>query len=1327
MQIFDKAQLAITAVAVPQTVPDAASSVDVRVAVMLPDGEGAATNVAPAVPSVSFSQAGGPGGAVINTTPSCIITPASADSLDCQPLTAFPLAPGEQLHYTFRFDKIVGTTGPVWFSVSATGLDGSGAAVSSGTVQTYAVAVDGVPASLPPTVTAAFDPANGPQSNDWFNTQPVLVNLVAALDPADGVVQQIEYNFGPTPPEEGAYNVCFNVFSADDPDDPSCVVPIFKGGTTTMWYRALSSRGIYDTLVPYGPDPTVLVPGWNSIDINLDFTEPIVHYSWTIPLQNGWFNQVPATANFSVTDGESLLDSVTVGVTGADPSVSFSPTSNVPAMAGSVTFGQEGVGTVTVTATDRAGNVIATDGIFGIDVTPPSVDPPVISGSPLVASGGATWSSAPITATFTGHDALSGFGAAGAASTTCVATVAAGLNVTANCNLTDRAGNSTSGSAGPFSIDTAAPGFTATPPPGGVLVGVTRWYPGTAAPTAVDFLFDDGAGSGFGSGSTIAVSAPIVGQTAAASQSDLVGNTTNAVAGPFAVDGSAPTIVVTLPPPDATSAGIPWYRGPLNIRFDANDNGGAGFAGGQSIQEFVQSGGEVITRTHTDLVGNSAIASAGPFNMDLDGPVVTISYEKLDGTPLTGVSLGGSTWFNGPFKVRFTATDAGVGFSHPVVQLTTFQLLTVSSSGPVSATFTDLLGHTTSVSAGPFSFDVTPPAFTFTTSPAGVLAGSTLWYQTPPSTVTFVGDDGPTGTGFGGGAQTSSVTVPVVDNMAGTLFTDQVGNSTLAVAGPFSLDANAPTVTATPAAPDTLVGLTGWYGQPVSVIFSANDNGGAGFIDSLGETTQTAQSTALSTGEAVTGSFTDLVGNTGSASAGPFNIDTAGPVVGTAITHADGSPATGVTLGGTTWFASAVNVTLTATDAGVGFSAAASQPTETDTTLVNGAPQSVSHTFTDLLGYSTSASIGPFAIDAMAPILTTADVIVGADSPAANPTAAFVSYVVTATDNVDPSPAVTCSPASGFSFAFGDTTVTCTATDAVGHESTQSFIVTVEDRTDPVLTVPAAVTQVVSGPTALNFAATATDNLDSSPAVLCTPPSGSVFPLGSTTVSCTATDASGNSTTDTFSVTLASTPPTITVPASFSVEAVGPGGAVATYAASATDVIDGALPVSCTPASGSTFPLGGTTVTCTATNSGLLTATASFQVSVIDTLPPVLTAPDVSAVATAPTGTAVVFAVAAQDIVDGATVPVTCSPTSGSLFPIGATPVICQATDGHGNTGTASFNVTVLHSAPVCSAAAASPGGLWPPNHRFRDDRHHRRHQCRRHTGGAHDREHLPG
>ena len=80
----------------------------------------------------------------------------------------------------------------------------------------------------------------------------------------------------------------------------------------------------------------------------------------------------------------------------------------------------------------------------------------------------------------------------------------------------------------------------------------------------------------------------------------------------------------------------------------------------------------------------------------------------------------------------------------------------------------------------------------------------------------------------------------------------------------------------------------------------------------------------------------------------------------------------------------------------------------------------------------------------------------------------------------------------------------------------------------------------------------------------------------------------------------------VTVPADATLEATSAAGAALTYTASAVDSTGEPVPVTCTPASGSIFPLGTTTVTCTATDAHGNVTTQTFQVTVQDTTPPMI-------------------------------------------------------------------------------------------------------------------------
>ncbi|HYM84581.1 MAG TPA: HYR domain-containing protein [Candidatus Dormibacteraeota bacterium] len=158
---------------------------------------------------------------------------------------------------------------------------------------------------------------------------------------------------------------------------------------------------------------------------------------------------------------------------------------------------------------------------------------------------------------------------------------------------------------------------------------------------------------------------------------------------------------------------------------------------------------------------------------------------------------------------------------------------------------------------------------------------------------------------------------------------------------------------------------------------------------------------------------------------------------------------------------------------------------------------------------------------------------------------ATVTYTATATDAEDsPPPTPTCSPVSGAFFPLGTTTVGCTVTDSGGNTTTGSFNVTVVDTTPPTLTnVPgdmALTSYDPSGTVATWTDPTATDVVDPSPSVACVPASGGLFPVGSTAVTCTTTDASGNHSAASFHVSVA----LVRLGASFDAP-IGPSDAVA--------------------------------------------------------------------------------------------------------------------------------------------------------------------------------------
>jgi hypothetical protein len=310
---------------------------------------------------------------------------------------------------------------------------------------------------------------------------------------------------------------------------------------------------------------------------------------------------------------------------------------------------------------------------------------------------------------------------------------------------------------------------------------------------------------------------------------------------------------------------------------------------------------------------------------------------------------------------------------------------------------------------------------------------------------------------------------------------------------------------------------------------------------------------------------------------------------------------------------------------------------------------------------------------------------------------AVVTYTQPSSDDaVDGPVAVTCAPASGSAFPVGRTTVKCSAADAAGNRSSSRFDVNVRDTAPPVVQSHGNLVAEATGSGGTHVAYTvpaATDSLDGAVPVACAPSSGSLFALGHTTITCSTQDAAGNTAASTFDIQVRdTTAPTIQVHPDLVAEATGPSGASVAYSApAATDVVDPAVAVNCTPASGSVFALGHTTVACgTQDRAGNSATASSFDIHVRDTTAPTIQAhANVTAEATAATGATVTYAApTANDLVSGSAT-VTCAPASGSTFAVGHTTVTCAAQDARGNGTSSTFDIHVRDTtAPAIQAHA---------------------------------------
>ena len=352
---------------------------------------------------------------------------------------------------------------------------------------------------------------------------------------------------------------------------------------------------------------------------------------------------------------------------------------------------------------------------------------------------------------------------------------------------------------------------------------------------------------------------------------------------------------------------------------------------------------------------------------------------------------------------------------------------------------------------------------------------------------------------------------------------------------------------------------------------------------------------------------------------------------------------------------------------------------------------------------STGGSQGTITLpDAQAPVITPpADIT----KEASNTQTPVTLGTATVTDNVDS--ALTASADNNGPFPLGVTTITWSATDTAGNTGTATQNVTIQDTTLPVITTPADLTRTTTNNTAITVAlgsATATDIFTPVTVINDAP---ATFPVGTTVVTWTATDANGNAATAVQRITVVNNAaPVITTPANqSSIES-----AVSSLAISATD--SDALTYSATG-----LPTGLTINTSTGLISGQHAngSAASYNVNVSVTdgttsvntsfvwtvtanqapliVPPAAITTEATAVLT-PVSLGVATA---TDDVDGVLIPIA---SITGPFAIGANTVTWSATDSGGLTTTIVQTVTIVDTtAPVIAAptnVTASTTGTTP-------------------------------
>lgn len=314
--------------------------------------------------------------------------------------------------------------------------------------------------------------------------------------------------------------------------------------------------------------------------------------------------------------------------------------------------------------------------------------------------------------------------------------------------------------------------------------------------------------------------------------------------------------------------------------------------------------------------------------------------------------------------------------------------------------------------------------------------------------------------------------------------------------------------------------------------------------------------------------------------------------------------------------------------------------------------------------------------------------------------------LTSATDNCPPSPTLAQNPSPGLNMTgTGSTTVTMTATDGSGNAATCTFAVTRVDASAPTITCPGPQTltlnpNCVATLPSYSSQLSTTDNCTSVPAVGQSPGSGTSIGSGATTVTMTATDASGNSSSCSFTVTATDgTPPVITCPGPQTLT-LNPNCVInvpnLASQATASDNCSPNVGITQSPTAGT--PLSGpgaSTVVLTATDAAGNTSTCSVTLTAVDQSPPTITCPASTTIslgtncqATMPDfttqGSATDFCTANPTM--------TQAPTAGTAITTpGQQTVTLTATDASGNTATCTLTLTVTPGSIAGTTTNSNP------------------------------------
>jgi len=805
-----------------------------------------------------------------------------------------------------------------------------------------------------PTITGTRNP--GPNASGWNNTD-VAVTFTCSDTPSG-----IKSCAGPTTlssetPAAGANVSGSAVDNADNSASTSVgpikidkTAPTLTGAPTTSpngagWYKSnvtihWTASDALSGLAGAAPaDSTISSEGTGltasaSVSDNAGnstnaTSSPAVKIDKTAPVTNAsappaW-NNVDVTVDLNAADGLSGVAATSYSVDGG-ATQTYSPVSKP-------SFTTEGVHTLEYWSADNAGNSEAHHSIqVRIDKTPPTIG---AQKSPAANANG--WNNQDVTVSFVCADTLSGIASCSPSQVVSAEAANQGVDGTA----LDNAGNSATAHTS-VSLDKTPPTITAS---------VDR-------PANGNGWYDDDVFVGFTcSDSLSGIDTCPATQTLGEGANQSANGTTHDNAGNSASDGVTGVSVDKTDPslsgaPTSSPNGNGWYNGDVAVHWTASDVL-SGLDGAAPADETITGEGDNLSASASvsDKAGNSKNATVDGIKIDRTPPSTLASVPA----PLE------SGWYPGDVEVTLTtgpdlsgidktyySVDGGAPqlyagpFQHTPKGIHTITFWSVDNAGNVEDKTAP--GHELTL-----KIDGVPPTIDGSRSPAANAFG----WNNGPVAVTFncsdaesgiAGCDDPTTLTNEGAGQ--SVTGHALDN---------AGNSATATVNDINIDLTPPTLSG---AATTNPNAFGWYKGDVTIHWTGQD-----LLSGIDPATQPADNTVSGEGSnlgAGPASISDKAGNSASASVNGVKIDRTAPTISAATVNDDGTSRSANAAG---WFNSAVRVRFTCGDALSGVQECAS-----DAVLAgDGASQSAAGAATDKADNSANTTLGGINIDSQAP------------------------------------------------------------------------------------------------------------------------------------------------------------------------------------------------------------------------------------------------------------------------------------------------------------------------------------------------------------------------